>query len=86
MPRFEWYQARSERAARRFLDEIGHTIDRIRKSHEQFPQITSTARRALLLRFPFAVVFRETKAGIEILAVAHARRRPHYWRSRTGES
>jgi plasmid stabilization system protein ParE len=78
----DWYRARSEHAATHFLDEIGHVIERVRQSAQQFPHIVGTARRALLNRFPFALIFRETAGGLEVLAIAHARRRPGYWRNR----
>jgi hypothetical protein len=37
---------------------------------------------ALSHRFPFFVVFRETDIRIEIVAIAHGRRRPGYWLGR----
>jgi hypothetical protein len=36
----------------------------------------------VLRRFPYLIVFREGMEGIEIVAVAHGRRRPGYWRDR----
>lgn len=39
-------------------------------------------RRFVMGRFPFAIVYTELGAEILILAVAHARREPGYWRSR----
>lgn len=39
-------------------------------------------RRALLPRFPYAVVFMDLGAEIRVLAAAHARRRPGYWLNR----
>jgi toxin ParE1/3/4 len=39
-------------------------------------------RRILLRRFPFSVVFTASAGATVILAVAHHRRRPEYWRSR----
>jgi hypothetical protein len=36
----------------------------------------------LVRRFPFALIYRQLTGGIEILAVAHVRRRPSYWRDR----
>ena len=39
-------------------------------------------RRALLGRFPYFVVYRERSRKIEIIAVAHAKRRPGYWARR----
>ena len=45
---------------------------------EQAPEI----RRVRMPRFPFTVLYRETNGRVEVLAVAHHRRRPAYWRTR----
>jgi len=39
-------------------------------------------RRALVTKFPYAVVYREIQDEIEIIAIAHLKRRPKYWSSR----
>ncbi|WP_431355584.1 type II toxin-antitoxin system RelE/ParE family toxin [Chromohalobacter canadensis] len=39
-------------------------------------------RRAPLRRFPLSIVYREAADGVQILAVAHDRRRPQYWLGR----
>jgi toxin ParE1/3/4 len=39
-------------------------------------------KRILLKRFPFSVVVVDTGGGKVVLAVAHHRRRPAYWRGR----
>jgi toxin ParE1/3/4 len=39
-------------------------------------------RRFVLRRFPFTIVYREAAQGIEVIAVAHAKRRTAYWRGR----
>jgi hypothetical protein len=39
-------------------------------------------RRALVHRFPFALVFIETPNALRIIAVAHVRRQPGYWLER----
>jgi hypothetical protein len=36
----------------------------------------------VLHHFPYFVVFRELPSKIQIIAVAHAKRRPGYWRGR----
>jgi hypothetical protein len=41
-------------------------------------------RRALLTRFPFSLIFAEESDAILIVAVAHHKRRPDYWRMRSG--
>ena len=42
-----------------------------------------TIRRFVMLRFPFAIGYLITPTEIIVLAVAHARRKPGYWLSRT---
>lgn len=39
-------------------------------------------RRVPLRRFPYALIFRRNDDIIRIVAVAHRRRRPRYWRPR----
>lgn len=39
-------------------------------------------RIATLHRFPFHLIYREQSSAIQILAVAHQRRRPQYWMGR----
>ncbi len=39
-------------------------------------------RKVTLPRFPYAVVYRDQPERIEIVAVAHAARRPGYWQNR----
>lgn len=42
-------------------------------------------RRYVMRRFPFAVAFQVFDEYIEVMAVAHMRRQPGYWRGRTGK-
>ncbi len=44
--------------------------------------VTIEIRRALLARFPYALVFLVREDEVRVLAVAHAKRRPGYWLSR----
>ncbi|WP_104004124.1 type II toxin-antitoxin system RelE/ParE family toxin [Marinobacterium lutimaris] len=39
-------------------------------------------RRVPFHRFPLSIVYRETHDGFQVLAIAHDRRRPLYWRGR----
>jgi len=45
--------------------------------------VARNARRLLLNRFPYAVVYRASTDEILVVAVVHQRRRPGYWRKRT---
>ena len=59
------------------LETVGTNPRRYRIVHQ--PDI----RRAPLARFPLSVIYRETRERIEILAVAHHKRRPAYWIARS---
>jgi plasmid stabilization system protein ParE len=79
----DWYRARNERAASAFLDELAHALEQVRLHPERWPRAEDGSRRVLLNRFPFAVVYRLTQAGLLVIAVAHGKRRPGYWRDRS---
>ena len=54
---------------------------------ESFPRLLDVPedleiRRALLPRFPYALVFISTGVEIQVIAVAHTKRRPGYWLDR----
>ena len=36
-------------------------------------------RRYVLQRFPYSIIYREAEAGIDVVAIAHHKRRPRYW-------
>ena len=78
----EWYLVRNADAAGAFMAELDTAIARIEQAPSQWSPYLGGTRRYLFHRFPFFVVFRETAARIEIVAVAHARRRPGYWHGR----
>jgi len=67
-----------------FLDELERAIEKVAENPRRYSVYEFGTRRLLMRRFPFLVVFRETDAGVEIIAVAHGRRGPGYWRQRIG--
>ena len=75
---FAWYFERSQRAALQFAREVEGAVASIAEAPERFPSGVQGTRRLLLQRFPFAVVYRELPSVIQVLAVAHGRRRPGY--------
>ena len=78
----EWYEARSAAAAQAFFAELDYAIEQIAELPEGWPTYIEGTRRFLLRRFPFSVVYREHPSGIQVIAVAHSRRRAGYWKSR----
>lgn len=81
-----WYADRSIRTAVRFLDELDRVIDQISISPNRFLLFDANLRRAVFRRFPFYMVFRADELNVEILAIAHGKRRPRFWHNRTSET
>jgi plasmid stabilization system protein ParE len=86
-----WYETRQSGLAVRFLQEVDHTQQALQSRPLSFPRLATTSsdlviRRAILPRFPYALVFLELPAEIRILAIAHAKREPDYWLNRVEHS
>ncbi len=78
----QWYQERSASAARAFLGELDRAIGKIAEDPEIWPHYVGGTQRFLLKRFPFSVVYRLVSNKIEVVAIAHGRRKPGYWKKR----
>lgn len=77
-----WYAERSPIAASRFLEELDVAVDRIQSEPGAGPTYLHGTRCHLLRHFPYLVVYWVTEQSIQVVAVAHGRRRPGYWKSR----
>ena len=77
-----WYVARSPVAAMAFAQEVGVAISCIAETPIRFPW-RNTGREGLLRRFPYNVFYRIVgEETVVVVAVAHQKRRPYYWRGR----
>jgi plasmid stabilization system protein ParE len=76
-----WYEDRRAGLGLEFLGVFDRALAQIAESAEVWSP-GSRYRRLILDRFPFVVVFEIRAEGIEVTAVAHARRNPGYWRTR----
>jgi hypothetical protein len=63
------------------LAAVDDALMRIAESPPSFPRdrFDDRARRALVSRFPYAIVFVVHEADVRIVAFAHAKRLPGYW-------
>ena len=57
-------------------------LDRVHEQPRLYPMHLYGTQRAVLDRYPFSIVYRELLHEIQIVAVAHAKRRPGYWTHR----
>jgi toxin ParE1/3/4 len=81
-----YYEQRRPGLGAALLDEVQRAASLI----EEFPHIgapykITDCRHYVLRRFPYVLFYLELPDALWIVAVAHSRRRPGYWRHRTPE-
>ena len=82
-----WYEGRRAGLGFEFFDAVDAAIDQIVRfpaAGEAVPRVPQDlpVRRCAVTRFPYHVVYLETSDRIRILAIAHDRRKPGYWKGR----
>ena len=77
-----FYESRMIGLGKSFAAEVERTIALVRDFPEAGSSVGRKLRRVLVARFPYSVVYRHEADSIVVVAVAHQRRRPGYWRRR----
>ncbi|NQT16854.1 MAG: type II toxin-antitoxin system RelE/ParE family toxin [Planctomycetes bacterium] len=80
---FDWYADRSAIAAERFANAVDAAMLRIAQDSRMLTHVDGVHQECPVKRFPFRIIFRHAQDQILIVAIAHAKRRPNYWQSRT---
>lgn len=78
----EFYDFTLPGLGRDFLAEVTRTCRLIARSPEAGTRLSPRLRRRLVRRFPYCIIYTQINDTVLILAVAHQRRRPEYWRQR----
>ena len=77
----QWYAAQDKQAAEVFKTIVFESIDIISHSPLSWAQVSDDGiRRFVLPRYPYKLFFTVMANTVKILAVAHNRRMPGYWR------
>jgi plasmid stabilization system protein ParE len=79
---FDWYAERSVLAAERFELAVDDALRRIAANPEKFAFVTTLHQACRVERFPFRVIYQVEPERIVVVAIAHAKRRPNYWKRR----
>lgn len=78
----DFYDLESSGLGAVFIDDIQKAINDISRFPEAAPLIQGRIRRRILTNFPYAVIYSLRETDLRILAIAHQKRRPFYWRGR----
>ena len=77
-----YYESQSSGLGRDYLSEVERSVQAVKESPMTWPIVEGELRRRLVRRFPFGILYRIDPEEIVIIAVAHLRRKPGYWRER----
>lgn len=80
-----WYRERNPVVETAFLAVLDYAIDQIARAPHRWPAYLHGTRRYLLPKFPYSLVYFVEHGVINVVAVAHHRRRPGYWAKRAGD-
>lgn len=77
-----WYDEQRAGLGERFLGAVRTAADAAAKSPQLYARVHGELRRALVHRFPYALMVRETHSELLIASCYHLHRDPEVWQSR----
>ena len=80
----QWYEEHRPGLGAELLDSVHDAINRLLEAPGIALRVPGCpadlpARRVLVTRFPYAVVFMKSGEELRVIAVAHHKRKPGYW-------
>ena len=78
-----YYESKRAGLGATYLVEFEQTLVDVCKAPHRYVIVQSPdIRQQVMKKFPFTVLYRETSGNVQVLAIAHHRRRPDYWSGR----
>ena len=77
-----FYEARVPGLGSALLDDVEHAVETLRENPRIGVPVRRGFRKTILRRFPFSIIYVERGEELVIVAIAHQRKRPGYWRGR----
>jgi hypothetical protein len=77
-----WYRARSQSVEERFRLSLRRAIGDIRKAPERWPPDDAGLRSCPVAGFPYRLIYWTDGDYSLVVAIAHSKRRPGYWKAR----
>jgi plasmid stabilization system protein ParE len=76
---YAWYEAQRHGLGDSFFLATEECLERIRRMPEAYAILLGDARRVLVRRYPYAIIYRIRPDRIVIVAVVHTHRHPAQW-------
>lgn len=78
-----WYEEQRPGLGRQFLEEAQALLSAIGERPLAYQVVHRSARRALLRRFPFGILYRVEPTQVVVVGILHGSRDPNSWKART---
>ena len=78
----KWYGRRSPAAEIAFLGEVDHALAAVLDAPQRWTSFVDGTNRYVFRKFPYSAIYFVDEGVVVIVAVAHDKRRPGYWRGR----
>ncbi len=78
----DWYENQSPGLGFDYLSEMEESFSILLSNPNAWANLELGFKKFILHRFPFSIIYRIQNDVVFVLAVAHAGRKPGYWRSR----
>jgi plasmid stabilization system protein ParE len=79
---FEWYEAQASGLGSEFVRAVDTCLSGIGRNLLAYPIIYKQARRALVRRFPYGILYVFDQDTVTIAACFHGKRNPKPWKGR----
>lgn len=79
----EWYEAANPGAAARFVEAVDEAVRTWLDHPGMFPRVDEWHRHLLVRHFLYGLIYKIEGEFIDVVALAHVRRRAGSWRGRS---
>ena len=79
---YAWYEKQMPGLGDNYLMHVDAALMAVQRRPSQYPVIYRNARRCLVRRFPYGIIYVVEDKRILVMAVFHAKRDPRKWQTR----
>ncbi len=78
----DWYEQQRTGLGVDFVARVRATLNRIAANPQLHAKVYQDVRKAVVVRFPYVVPYREEPSDVVVIAVFHTARDPSVWQAR----
>jgi plasmid stabilization system protein ParE len=79
---YDWYEGQRPGLGELFAEQVQKVLERVEAMPKLHAKVLGEVRKAVVVRFPYCVYYREEPSCVRVLSVFHTSRDPRIWQSR----